>query len=95
MTLTKSHIVDSINNHYGFSKSRSIELTESVLNIIKKTLESGEDVLISGFGKFNVNDKRKRRGRNPLTGNELLLDARRIVSFRCSSSLREKINGNE
>ena len=95
MTITKSHIIESLNNHCGCSKTKSIKLAETVLDIVKKTLESGEDVLISGFGKFSVSDKHERRGRNPSTGNELTLGARRIVSFKCSSSLKEKINGNE
>ena len=95
MTLTKSHIIDNINKHCGFSKSKSTEITEMVLDITKKTLESGEDVLISGFGKFNISNKHARKGRNPATGDHLTLDARRIVSFRCSSSLKGKINSNE
>jgi integration host factor subunit alpha len=95
MTLTKSHIIDSLNNHCGYSKTESIKLADAALNIVKTTLESGEDVLISGFGKFSVSNKHERRGRNPATGNELTLGARKIVSFKCSSSLKEKINDNE
>jgi integration host factor subunit alpha len=95
MTLTKSHIIDNLSNRCGFSKTQSIKITDEALGIIKKTLESGEDILISGFGKFSVYDKHKRRGRNPSTGNDLMLDARRVVSFKCSSSLKDKINGNE
>ena len=64
-----------------------------MLETIKKTLENGEDVLISGFGKFLVKEKNERRGRNPATGNNLILDARRLVTFKCSGKLREKING--
>jgi len=66
---------------------------ERLLEIIKQTLESGEDVLISGFGKFYVKDKRKRRGRNPQTGQDLLLVERRVVMFKCSAVLRNKMNG--
>jgi integration host factor subunit alpha len=95
MTLTKSHIIESLNNHCGHSKIKSIKLADAVLDIVKTTLESGEDVLISGFGKFSVSDKHERKGRNPSTGNELTLEARRVVSFKCSSSLKEKINGKE
>jgi integration host factor subunit alpha len=95
MTLTKSHIIESLNNHCGCSKTKSIKLAEATLDIIKKTLESGEDVLISGFGKFSVSDKHERRGRNPSNGGELILGARRIISFKCSSPLKEKINGEE
>jgi len=66
---------------------------ESLLEIIKSTLESGEDVLISGFGKFRVRDKTKRRGRNPATGDDMMLRPRRVVTFNCSGKLREKVNG--
>ncbi len=92
MTLTKDQIVNSIHAQLGFPKNRSFDLVESVLEIIKNTLENGEDVLISGFGKFCVRDKKKRRGRNPATGRELMLDARRVVVFKCSERLREKVN---
>ena len=61
--------------------------------IVKSTLVSGESVMISGFGKFVVKEKRTRRGRNPATGNDLMLGARRVVTFKCSGMLREKING--
>jgi integration host factor subunit alpha len=93
MSLTKADIVDSICNHCGCSKTQSIELMESILETMKKTLESCEDVLITGFGKFSVKEKTERRGRNPQTGNGLVLDARRVVLFRCSSKLKEKLNG--
>jgi integration host factor subunit alpha len=92
MTLTKDHIVNSIRNHIDPSKTKSTELLESVLEIIKTTLENGEDVLISGFGKFCVKEKGSRRGRNPQTGEDLRLESRRVVSFRCSDVLRDKIN---
>ena len=93
MTLTKERVIDSIYTHCGYSKNRSIELVESLSEIVKSTLESGEDVLISGFGKFCVKDKRERRGRNPATGDHMMLGSRRVVRFRCSSALRKKING--
>ncbi|MBW1766533.1 MAG: integration host factor subunit alpha [Deltaproteobacteria bacterium] len=93
MTLTKEHIIDKIYNQCGHSKRRSADLVESLLEIIKSTLASGEDVLISGFGKFCVRDKGKRRGRNPQTGEDKMLDARRVVVFRCSGRLREKVGG--
>jgi integration host factor subunit alpha len=66
---------------------------ESILETIKMTLESGEDVLISGFGKFCVKEKKGRRGRNPQTGDDLMLGSRRVVIFKCSSLLKGKING--
>ena len=93
MTLTKDQIVNSVHAQLGFSKNRSFELVESVLEIIKNTLENGEDVLISGFGKFCVRDKKKRRGRNPKTGEDKMLGARRVVGFKCAERLRDKVNG--
>lgn len=95
MTLTKSDIIESIYNHCGLPKTKSSQVFESIMETIKSTLESGEDVMISGFGKFYVNDKMKRMGRNPATGNSLTLDARKVVKFRCSGKLRERINGDK
>jgi len=92
MSLTREHIIKSIQNHLDLPKNRSAELVESVLEIMKKTLENGEDVLISGFGKFCVRDKGKRRGRNPQTGEDVMLGARRVVIFKCSGRLREKVD---
>jgi integration host factor subunit alpha len=94
MALTKIQIVESIQNQTGFTKNRSSELVETLLEIIKSTLASGEDVLISGFGKFCVNHKKERRGRNPATGEDMMLAPRRIVTFKCSGNLRDKINDN-
>ena len=74
-------------------KSRSSELVGALLEIMKTTLASGEDVLISGFGKFCVKDKTDRRGRNPSTGENIMLEARRIVTFKCSRPLKRKLNG--
>jgi len=93
MTLTKTDLIDSMYNHVGLSKTKSTQVVESLLEIIKNTLENGEDILISGFGKFSVKEKGKRRGRNPHTRENLMLDARRVVTFRCSRILRDKING--
>ncbi len=92
MTLTKNPIVERISKK-GFTKRKSAEMVDTILEIIKNTLENGEDVLITGFGKFCIKDKRERRGRNPVTGQDLLLDQRRVVTFRCSGVLRDKING--
>ena len=92
MTLTKANIVDAIHDELGFPKNRSAELIEILLEQIKNTLENGQDVLISGFGKFCVKEKKARRGRNPATGDDMLLSQRRVVTFRCSHLLREKIN---
>jgi integration host factor subunit alpha len=95
MTLTKAMIIDVIHNQLGYPKNKSAELLEILLEIMKGTLEKGEDVLISGFGKFCVKDKQERRGRNPATGDDMILDKRRVVTFRCSHLLRSKINGEE
>ncbi|MBW1836784.1 MAG: integration host factor subunit alpha [Deltaproteobacteria bacterium] len=92
MTLTKAQIVESIQNHLGLPKNRSAQIIESLLEIIKKTLENGEDVLVSGFGKFCVKEKKERRGRNPANGKDLMLAPRKVVTFKCSGVLRDKIN---
>jgi integration host factor subunit alpha len=92
MTLTKAHLIDAIANQIGFPKNHSSEIVATLLEIIKRTLESGEDVLISGFGKFCVKEKRPCRGRNPATGEDMMLAPRRIVTFKCSRNLRDKIN---
>ena len=93
MTLIKADIVDSISNQVGFTRKRSIDTVESLREIMKKMLESGDEVLISGCGKFCVKDKKERRGRNPATGGDMMLKPRRVVTFKCSGKLREKING--
>ena len=92
MALTKADIIQTVSEESGFSKKQSMETVETLLEIIKRTLENGEDVLISGFGKFCVKDKRQRRGRNPATGSAMTLSARRVVTFKCSGRLRDKIN---
>lgn len=93
MTLTKAQIIEEISSKDGFTKKKSIEIVETLLDIIKSTLESGDDVLISGFGKFCVKKKKERRGRNPATGDDMMLSARNVVTFKCSSKLRDMING--
>ncbi len=92
MALTKVHIITSIQNQLNIPKNKSSEIVESLLEIIKSTLESGEDVLISGFGKFCVKEKGERRGRNPATGDDLMLAPRKVVTFRCSGKLRERVD---
>ena len=91
-TYTKSDLIHSVAAFNGYSKQKSTDTVNTLFEIIKRTLESGEDVLISGFGKFCVKDKKERRGRNPATGNEMVLRSRRVVTFQCSGKLREKIN---
>ena len=93
MALTKDDIVSQLTNHLGFTKKRASDTLEILLEVIKSSLESGEDVLVSGFGKFCVNEKAERRGRNPATGEELMLAPRRVVTFKCSGKLRERVNG--
>jgi len=93
MALTKAPVVESIHNQIGFPKNRSSEIVETLLEIIKSTLASGEDVLVSNFGKFCVKQKDERRGRNPATGDAMMLTPRKIVTFKCSGKLRERVNG--
>jgi integration host factor subunit alpha len=92
MTLTKSHLTNAIAEQNGFTQKKSTDTGETILEIIKSALASGEDVLISGFGKFCVKEKRERRGRNPATGEDMILAPRKVVTFRCSRKLRYKIN---
>jgi integration host factor subunit alpha len=92
MALTKAVIIDRITDELGLSRKRSSEAFESLLEILKSALESGDDVLMSGFGKFCVRTKRARRGRNPATGEAKILRARRVVTFRYSGKLRDRIN---
>ena len=92
MTLTKADIVETISEGNGYTKVRSFEIVETLLEIIKSALESGQDVLISGFGKFCVNEKKERLGRNPATGEVMMMAARKVVTFKCSRQLRDKIN---
>jgi len=92
MALTKNDIVTSV-HELGFTKKKSVEIIETLLEIMKGTLEKNEDLLISGFGKFCVKQKKQRRGRNPATGADLILKERKVVTFKCSGKLRDKING--
>ena len=92
MSLTKDHLIVAIAQENGFPKKQSTEIVETLLKIIKLGLSSGEDVLISGFGKFCVKEKRDRKGRNPATGEDMMIEARRVVTFHCSGKLRKKIN---
>jgi integration host factor subunit alpha len=95
MALTKAKIVDEIQNHLHFSRQKSVETIETLLEIMKKTMEEGDDILISGFGKFCVKKKKERRGRNPATGEAMMLRPRRVITFKYSKRLRDKINGKE
>ena len=93
MTLTKDQIVNSIASQIGFPKNHSSEIVETLLEIIKKTLESGDDVLITGFGKFCVKEKKARRWRNHISGEDMMLRPRKVVTFKCSGKLRDRLNG--
>ncbi len=90
--LTKADIIEAIQKENGYSRKQSSEITEILMEIIKQSLESGEDVLISGFGKFQVKTKKERRGRNPATGEDLTLPSRKVVTFKSSGRLRNHIN---
>ena len=92
MTLTKDRIIDSLYKNTDLMKSEAARTFQSLLEIMKQTLSFGEDILISGFGKFCVKEKKERRGRNPQTGHDLTLGARRVVTFKCSGNLKEKLN---
>jgi len=94
MALTKADIVEALQTKIGFTRHQSSELVENLLELIKSKLESGEDVLVSGFGKFCVNEKRERKGRNPATGEDMMLAPRRVVTFKCSGKLRERVNNH-
>lgn len=94
MTLTKADLVQQVyKSHPSMTKAQATSSVEAFLSISKDALINGDDLLLSGFGKFNVKNKKSRRGRNPQTGDELTLDARRVVTFKPSGILRTKING--
>ena len=92
MTVTKQQLIESIQNGTEFSKKQSADLVESVIEYIADSLLNGEDVLISGFGKFQVKEKNARKVRNPSTGEPMILPARKVVTFKVSGNLKDKIN---
>ena len=94
MALTKEDIITNVYNQVGLSKRQSRSVVENLLEIVKSRLEKGEDLLVSGFGKFVVKNKTARRGRNPQTTADLQLRARRVVVFKTSGVLRNKMNSN-
>jgi integration host factor subunit alpha len=94
VTLTKNHLVQNIQKATGISKVQSKRIVEDLFELLKENLANGEDVLISGFGKFCVRAKNGRKGRNPATGEDLMLDSRKVVRFNCSGVLRDKTNGS-
>jgi integration host factor subunit alpha len=92
MSLTKIDVTESICDKLGIPKRECVLIVESVFEIIKDDLGKGHDVMISGFGKWTVKAKKERKGRNPKTGNEMTIDARRVVTFKPSNVLRDKMN---
>jgi integration host factor subunit alpha len=92
MALTKSQIVNMIVEQNGFTRNKSIEIVDSLIELIKATLESCDNVLVSGFGKFCVKNKNQRRGRNPASVEDILFDTMKVVVFKCSGKLKERIN---
>jgi integration host factor subunit alpha len=92
MTLTKANIAQKIADDCGFMKGEASEIIEKLLEIMKSRLASGDDVMISGFGKWHVRSKRPRRGRNPKTGHEIVLDARRVITWKYSPVLKMAVN---
>ena len=93
MTLTKADLIKSVQSQIGVTNNDANEICESVFDIIKDSLENGDDVMISGFGKFSVNEKRERRGRNPQTGESMMIEPKRVVTFKSSGKMRERLNG--
>ena len=94
MALRKVDLIEKIQSNNDLTMKQSTDVVESLIEIIKRTLEGEEDVLISGFGKFCVKEKAPRRGRNPATGSDMELWGRRVVTFKCSGNLRERVNGS-
>ena len=92
MTLTKDALISEVAKENGYLRNQSAGIIENLIEIIKSKLVSGEDVFISGFGRFCVKEKRERRGRNPATGEDMMLEARKVVAFKCSGQLRDKIS---
>jgi integration host factor subunit alpha len=93
MTMTKADIVERIYEKIGFSKKEATEVVEAVFEIVKRCLEGGQKVKISGFGNFVVHEKRPRKGRNPQTGEEIVITGRKVLSFKASQVLKKTMNG--
>src|SRR5262250_1672700 len=93
MTMTKADIVERIYDRVGFSKKEATEVVESIFEVVKRRLEQGEKVKVSGFGNFVVNEKRPRKGRNPQTGEEIVITGRRVLTFKASQVLKKTMNG--
>ncbi|MCP3872928.1 MAG: integration host factor subunit alpha [Desulfobacteraceae bacterium] len=92
MALTKTDVIEKIVSQNNQTPFQAKDTIEHLLEIMKSTLASGEDIMITGFGKFQVNEKAPRKGRNPVTGDAMVLDKRRVVTFKCAGKLRDRIN---
>ena len=92
MALTKNELITKIMEEMEFNRATATQTVEQLMEIIKSSLASGEDVLVSGFGKFCVKNKGRRKGRNPATGDDMFLDARKVLTFKCSGKLRDRVN---
>jgi len=92
LALTKQTIIESVSEKLDLESTKAKDIVEELLEIIKSTLASEEDIMISGFGKFQVNEKSPRKGRNPATGEKMILDGRKVVVFKSSGKLRDRIN---
>jgi integration host factor subunit alpha len=95
LAITKTTIIEKISEKINLTPSRAKDTVEHLLEIMKSALTSGEDIMISGFGKFQVNDKAPRKGRNPATGKDMMLKKRKVVTFKCAGALRDKVNGEK
>ena len=93
--MTKAEIAALVHEQVGLSKKESGQIVDAVLDTIRRSLEHGEDVKLSGFGHFMVRDKHARRGRNPKTGDEITISSRHVVTFRASNLLKKKVGGDE
>ena len=93
MTITKDSLVEMVHNEIGLNKREAKELIESFFEQIKKSLENGNDIRLSGFGNFNLRDKASRPGRNPKTGEEVTISSRRVVTFKSGLKLKSKLEG--
>ncbi len=92
MTMTKADLIEALHRRVGFSKKRSAEVVGMILELVKEALERGEKVKISGFGNFEVRKKAARRGRNPQTGETIMISERRVLTFKPSQVLKDRLN---
>ena len=92
LACTKTTIIEKICEKEYLPVNQTRDTVEALIEIMKSTLASGEDIMITGFGKFQVNEKAQRKGRNPATGKEMMLAKRRVITFKCAGKLRDRIN---